>query len=165
MKRFAIVSFALLFTLAAAQDMPSRPKQLENLDFLAGKWAAAADKENNTTMVINWALGKRYMKFEQSGKLMGVDSEGLMMLTFDETKNKYSSTWFDSWSGHPMTGTGDWKGNVLTTITESVEMMGQKTNIRMTLTKKSNDAFDMDVASGEGDKWETMIQFKYVRAK
>lgn len=161
---------------ATAQDGPgARPSELDQLGFLAGRWTLTmkaqtpdGGSESATgTMEGKWMLGKRHLQCLQSQKLMGIDMEGALMFSWDETKDQFVSTWFDSMSGRPMTGHGVMKDGTLTTTTEAYDMgeeMG-KMRVRMTLKKKSNDAFSMQVFGGDEGKWMPFFEAEYARKK
>ena len=167
MKRSLTLLATVFVSMAMATQTAERPKQLDALDYFTGKWVTESTSTpgDTSTFTGDWVLGKRHLRMQQAGKMMGMQMEGLMMLTWDETKNKYSSTWFDSMGGMVMTGYGDWKGDVLTTTTEAVEMEGQKMKIRVLMTKKGTGKFEMDVAGGDGDKWQSFLNMTYVKAK
>lgn len=161
-----LVLSTFVFTLSAFAQEAERPKQLDSLNFLEGKFILdpTIKSEDQSTVVGQWTLMKQHMRVEMSGTIMGMKMEGMMMVSWDAAAQKYSATWFDSMGGGAITGTGEMKGDVLTTLTPVIDLMGQKARIRTIFTKKK-DGFNMNVAMGDGDKYETFVDNTYIRAK
>lgn len=167
----------VLSCVAFGQDGPAaRPRQLDQLGFLAGKWtvemsASMPDGSTETSkgaMEGKWTLLNRHLQMSQTGTVMGQPIEGILMLSFDSVENKFVSTWFDNMTGRPLTGFGEMKDGKLVTTTDVVdfgEEMGGKMRVRMELTKRSNDAFTMKVMGGEEGKWMPFFTSEYKRAK
>ena len=164
MKRAFVLSTLVLASFAMAQNQ-ERPKQLDWLDGLTGKWMLdeKVSKEKGTCKAA-WVLNKRHVQMDFSGTVMDMPMEGLMIVSWDESRNKYVSTWFDSMGGMAISGYGDVKDNTLTTTTEMLDIMGQKGKIRMILTK-GKEGFTMNVGMGDGDKYETFLDNHFVRGK
>ncbi len=177
MLKHAVWLLALASIAVSAQDNPTaRPKELDALGFLAGNWTLKADamRPDGTTEVTTgvmagkWIVGKRHLEMIQSQKVMGMEMEGALIVSWDEHKNQYVTSWFDSMSGRPMNGWGDMKGNVLTTTTELYDMgpeMGGKMRIKMVLTKNTNDTFSMHVSGGDGSDWMTFFKADFTRKR
>lgn len=177
MLKHAFWLLAAVALSAAAQDGPgSRPSELNGIDFLVGKWTLSSEasspdgtmEKSTGTMTGTWILGKRHVQMIQSQKTMGMDVEGALMLSWDEKKEQYISTWFDSTTGHPMLGWGPMKDGKLTTTTEEIDFgpeMGGKMRIKMDLVKKSNDAFTLTVYGGAEGNWMQFFKADYSRRK
>ncbi|RIL10506.1 MAG: hypothetical protein DCC75_04210 [Proteobacteria bacterium] len=84
---------------------------------LVGKWKTEAKwwKEPGKTPEVTkgsanhqWMLGKRFIKEEYKGKMMGQDFEGVGMLGYDNVKGRYVSTWTDSMSTGILTSEGSY---------------------------------------------------------
>ncbi len=167
MKRSLSLITAVLASIAMASQTADLPKELKTLDYFAGRWATESTTKDGPSCAYTgeWVLGKRHLRMEVNGTLMGMKFEGMMLLTFDESRGKYASTWADSLGGMVATGYGDWKGDTLTTTTEMLEMGGQKMRIRATLTKKSPEKWVYDVSGGDGDKWQSFMNLMYVKQK
>lgn len=167
MKRSLTLLATVLVSMSMAAQTSELPKELKTLDYFTGKWATkdTAKDAPSCKYMGQWVLGKRYMQMNVSGTLMGMTFDGILMVTYDESRKQYATTWFDSLAGQVMTGYGDWKGQSLTTITEAEEINGQKMRIRATMTKKTDDSWVYDVSGGDGDKWESFVNFTYFKVK
>lgn len=166
MKTAFVLAACLCSSFALAQEAQERPKELNALDFLVGKFTLdpTVKTEDTSTAVGGWILAKQHLKVDVSGTMMGMKMEGMMVINWDDQAKTYTVTWFDSMAGGVITGTGGMKDGALTTLTPMIEMMGQKTRIRTVLTR-TKDGFKLNVGMGDNDKFETFVDHTYIRAK
>ncbi len=129
----------------------------KSLEYFAGKWDAVTkywikpgDKamETTGTSSAKMIMGGRYLKTQNSGKMMGMEFTGLSILGYDNFNKKFVGVWLDS-NGtglFPYEGTLDTTGKVRTdTATWDEIISGGTHDVRMvtTIVDKNTYKFEM----------------------
>lgn len=165
--KYLFVFFALIVASLASSQQMERPKELDKLDFFAGRWVTEKGTPENSTnkFTATWELGKRHLVIRQTGKVQGMEMEGMMVMSWDEAKKKYIATWFDSMGGMAISGWGGWNGDSFVTVSDRLKIEGMDGMIRTTFTKTGDDKMTMDVSLGEGEKWQSFLNITFDRQK
>ena len=79
--KYMLVLSTFALTLSAYAQEAERPKQLDSLNFLEGKFILdpTIKSEDQSTVVGQWTLMKQHMRVEVSGTIMGMKMEGMKM--------------------------------------------------------------------------------------
>lgn len=95
-------------------------------------WMSPEDKnpqKYTATAEIKMILGGRYQEQKHTGKVMGMDFEGISVVAYNNASGEYTSTWIDNMATGLMVGTGKFDE-----ATKSTTFLGEMTD---PLTKKS----------------------------
>ena len=167
-----------------SQEMMDRMKKAgapgaehAQLQPLVGKWKATTkwwqdptrDPEVSTgTSESKWIMGKRFIREEYHGKMMGQPFEGEGLLGYDNVAKEYISTWMDTMSTGLMTSTGKYDAasrSLEMTGTMSCPLLEHKMENRM-VTRIVNDrehVFEMYDMTPDGKEFKNLeITYKRV---
>lgn len=174
-KRFLLAVFAAVLVVPAmAQQMeiPST-EPVQKLSWLVGEWTSkdkmmdmtGASVESDGSASSKFVLKGRYVSFNTKMSMgpMG-DAEGQLMMTFNELKNRYEATWFDSTSGQAIPFAGSLEGDKLTLTSEAIEYpeIGAL-RFRATYTKASATQVKMTLDIEMGGQWMTQVESTYTK--
>ena len=152
----------------------------KRLDPLAGEFKGKAKvwmapgmppQESEGVTKNAWIMGKRWLKSDYSGQMMGRPFTGMHLLGYDNYKKKYVSVWIDEMSTGLMLseGTADETGKVITQHSEYDDpMTGRKQKARVVTTLIDNDSYrtEMFAPSMDGSGKEVkQFEITYSRVK
>lgn len=178
--RNSILSVLLVFSaaLSVAQEDPSMmmppPPELNQLWFLLGDFEGpikmsmnpgAPPLETQAKVKAVKTLGGMWLELFHSFDMEGTEMTGRMLLTYEPSKKKYVSYWFDSAAPGAMTMTGSVKGQTLIMISDPVEMPGMpgKVTFRATWSMKSATDVKFVLEMKTAGKWGVFIESVYSR--
>ncbi len=174
MKRVAFVAVVLLFGSSAWAQQPDFPKpgpEHELLKKMEGTWDCVikgAGGDSKGKMVYKMELGGLWLVSSFEGDVFGSKFSGKGMDTYDQTKKKYCSAWFDSMSTTPMLfeGAYDKAKKTLTLFAEGPTPDGKTGKFKSTTEIKSDNemVFKMALVGPDG-KDNVMMTIEYKRKK
>ena len=132
------------------------------------RMAPDAPWTNSTgTMSSKWVLGGRYMLSSYSSESAEIGAfEGLGLVGYDNAKQRYVSTWIDTWGTMiPPAGEGDMEGNVLTMENEMVNPVTGRTERWRevtTLIDANHYSFEMYAPGPDGELYRN-LEIQYTR--
>lgn len=189
MKHIGLIAFAALLVAVPGAFADMDPAAMEamkkagmpgeqhsTLKSMAGKWKATvkfmptpgAKVEESSGMADNtMVFGDRFLKQEFTGSMMNEPFAGMGMTGYDNTKQKFVSTWTDSMSTAVMVseGTSDKGGKVITTIGECKDPVTKKMKkMRMVTRIEGNDkhVFENWMKDDKGKEFKS-LEIVYTR--
>jgi hypothetical protein len=114
------------------------------------------------------AMDGRFLEYNFKGTVMGMPFTGKGVMGYDNTAQKYYSTWYDNMSTSLMymEGTFDEKTKTMTSMGESIDPMTKKVCQIKEITKFiSNDKYVMEMYSTMDGKEMKMMELTYTRKK
>lgn len=134
------------------------------------KWRMEPESEyqvSESTAVLEWILGGRYVSEKVRGEVDGEPFEGRGFLGYDNLRKKFTSLWMDSMSTGTMFsyGTADESGKIITFSGEGINpMTGQTQKERMVIRVINNDKFisEMYQPGPDGKEFQSM-EITYTR--
>jgi len=127
---------------------------------------APAEKSTGV-MVTTWMLGRRYLKQEYKGEAMGAPFEGFGMMGYDNSTEKFFSTWMDTFSTGMFleTGSCDASGKNFTLTGKNYDpQLGKKRRTKTTLEVVNNNKHIMRMYGKTPDGKEFM-NFEMIATK
>lgn len=156
---------ALPFAFASAQGgMPEMtpPAEVGRLAFLVGNWEGTlkmfepdgSAMEAKSSMKTTMAIGGRYVHSLETISMEEMEFGGLFLATYDSTKKKYVSWWYDQMSAEPVVSEGEFVGAKLVFVSKPFEMPGMGSAIaRSTYEKKSDTELYFLLEMKMGEEW------------
>ena len=168
MKKVALIVAAVIaFPIAAvtAQE-PTRPgPEHEQLKKREGTWTTAmkfGDQESKGTCTFKMELGGLWLAGALESEMLGQKFSGRSMDSYDPTKKKYVSFWFDSMNTSPviMEGTYDKEKKTLTLTGEGPGPNGPTTKYKSVTESPDDDTQVMTMYMGEGKDPSFVVTYK-----
>lgn len=155
---------------AVAQDMPPLPstENVEKLSWLVGSFKGddkfsmeGQEMPGTSTTMGSFILDKRFLRMEVSYDTPFGKMDGIMMLTYNNTKEKYEGFWIDNMSDYTMRAFGTMDGNSLKLVSEEIAdpmMSGAKVIYHITYTKNANGTVTMSLDMKMGEEMSPLIR-------
>ncbi|MBX3095675.1 MAG: DUF1579 family protein [Fimbriimonadaceae bacterium] len=155
---------------ATAQEMPPMPstENVQKLSWLVGSFKGndtffmeGQEASGSSTNVGSMILQNRYLRMDVTYEIPGLGKmDGMMLLTYNNAKEKYEGFWVDSMSDYTMRAYGVMEGNSLKLVSEEVDdpMMGGKVVYHITYTKNADGSVTMKLDLKMGDDMMPMIR-------
>lgn len=137
-----------------------------------GKWQGdvsswpmpgAAVQKSTITTINKMMLGNRYQQSTHTGKMMGMNFEGISTLAYDNGKKSFISTWIDNMGTGLMIMQGDWDDATKTlnfsgSMVDPVAGNGKEIPFRETLTvlDDKTQLMQMFAHGPDGKEFKTM---------
>lgn len=154
--------------LAANPKLLERPATVDDVRWMAGRWSVTAhvfkDKRvSKGEQLVEPALGGGWLTMRDHYPDGGVD---VGYLTYNTITKQWISLAIDG-LGNAVKATGKrWDGNKLVLTTENAEIVGERVNLRQTITKRSADEYHVlneeRLSSGN---WVALDEYTYLRIK
>lgn len=153
---------------AAGQEPPKPGPEYAVLKKLVGTWEtsmSAGGQTSKGTMTYQFDLGGLWLTSTMEGEMFGQKFTGRGMDSYDATKKRYVSVWFDSMSTSPvvMEGTYDAAKKTMTLTGEGPGMDGKPTKYRSVSELPDDDT--VKFAMHIGDSKEPAFTITYKRKK
>ena len=163
----AIALAGLLAAPAAAQDFPvaKAGPEHEILKKHVGTWDTTMKimgMESKGTATYKLDLGGLWLSSTVESEIFGMKFQGHGMDSYDATKKKYVSAWFDSMSASPMfmEGTYDASKKTLTMTGEGPGEDGKPTKHKSVSEWKDDDTLHFSMYMGDGKEPAFTIVYK-----
>lgn len=165
MRKVALIVAAVIAFPVTAQE-PARPgPEHELLKKREGRWESTmkfGDMESKGTASFKMELGGLWLVGSLESELLGQKFLGRSMDSYDSTKKKYVSLWFDSMNTSPviMDGTYDNDKKTLTMHGEGPGQNGPATKYKSVTQTPDDDTVVLTMYIGEGTDPGFVITYK-----
>jgi hypothetical protein len=165
MRKVALIVATVIAFPITAQE-PARPgPEHEQLKKREGTWETAmkfGDMVSKGTATFKMDLGGLWLVGSLESELLGQKFSGRSMDSYDSTKKKYVSLWFDSMNTSPviMEGTYDNEKKTLTMAGEGPGQNGPATKYKSVIERPDDDSEVMTMYIGEGKDPGFVITYK-----
>ncbi len=165
MRKVALVVAALIAFPVMAQE-PTKPgPEHEQLKKKEGTWETTmkfGDQVSKGTVTFKMELGGLWLVGSLESEMFGQKFSGRSMDSYDPTKKKYVSLWFDSMNTWPVTmdGTYDKEKKTLTLVGDGPGLNGQSTKYKSVTETPGVDTQVMTMYMGEGKDPSFVVTYK-----
>lgn len=166
---FCAAALTLGAVIPAQSQQPAQPgAEHKQLSKLAGTWDCTmevAGQKSKATAVYKMELGGLWLVSNFEGDMMGQKFSGKGLDSYDASKKKYVSVWFDSMSSVPMVMEGNWDEAKKTMTMEGMApgMDGKMTKHKIVTVIPDDNT--MNFAMYAGDVKEPAFTIVYKRKK
>lgn len=157
--------------MARWQAMATPGEHHERLGAFVGTWdqttkfwmtPESPPQESKSSVTYDWILGKRFIKGEYTGEVMGSPFQGIDILGYDNFREQYISLWIDNMSTAFMTARGKYDADrnaIITTGRVDDIMTGERDKLFRNVTRiidENNMIFEMYTTGPDGKEFKAL---------
>ncbi|MCC6402630.1 MAG: hypothetical protein IT207_01320 [Fimbriimonadaceae bacterium] len=155
----SVLAIGLVGFASAQAPETTPPKELEELNWLLGKWKGTGsfsfggmDLTVTSTMAVTW--DGQFLKSVSTNDYGAFQSTETLFLGWDATKSQYFIYAFTNFSPMPRRETGTKQGDSVVMTSDPWDIMGQTMVSRGTMTKVDGSKIKFKLEFKAGDAWE-----------